>query len=240
MRLASFPFRPISWLWRRFGRSPEKEASASSWPRWRAVRWLRAALIRGVGVPILRVLYHVEVRGREHFREVTGPCLVVSNHNMHLDWAMLLSAMPGRFRRRVMVGAASRDIYGNRVRGFGASLVGNAFPLAKEGSGIRESLEFVTAMLAEGWNVMIYPEGKLTTGGEMQPFLPGIGWLAVRAGVEILPMRVDLLRPGFRDGRWIPFPRGRVRVHVGAPVRVERGTSYAEVAAAMERAVREA
>ena len=34
------------------------------------------------------------------------PCLIISNHNMHLDQAMLLRAMPHGFRQRVAIAAA--------------------------------------------------------------------------------------------------------------------------------------
>ena len=48
------------------------------------------------------------------------------------------------------IAAAATDIYGNRFRGFWASLLGNAFPFAKEGSGVRESLEYVARTEDEG------------------------------------------------------------------------------------------
>ena len=159
---------------------------------------------------------------------------------MHLDQGMLLRAMPSDFRQRIAIAAAATDIYGNRFRGFWASLLGNAFPFAKEGAGIRESLENIARMLNEGWNVLIFPEGKLTVMGPMRPFKGGIGLLAVETGAPVLPIRIDVLRPGFYEGKWWPHPRARVFVHIGAPVRIEPGTSYAGAAAILERAVREA
>lgn len=186
------------------------------------------------------MFYTARVRGQHHLRAVKEPCLIISNHNMHLDMAMLLLAMPFRFRQRVAIAAAADDIFGNRVRGFGSGLIGNAFPFAKEGSGIRESLEYVTRMLDEGWHVVIFPEGKLTVLGPTQPFKGGIGLLARETGVPVLPMRIDVLRPGFYEGRWFPHPRATVRVNIGAPLRIPPGTSYAEATALLEQAVRDA
>jgi long-chain acyl-CoA synthetase len=153
---------------------------------------------------------------------------------------MLLRSMPHGFRQRVAIAAAASDIFGNRLRGFGASLLGNAFPFAKEGSGVRESLEYVAKMLDEGWNVLIFPEGRLTVVGPMQPFKSGTGLLAVETGVPVLPMRIDVLRPGFYEGKWLPHPRARVRVSVGEPIRFAQGTNYAEATARLEEAVRNA
>ena len=211
-----------------------------SWPRWRPIRWLRRGLMSGIVFPLLRVGYTVEVRGRERLRAVDQPCLIICNHNMHLDQAMLLRSMPADFRQRVAIAAAASDIFGNRIRGFGAGLLGNAFPFAKEGSGVRESLEYVARMLDEGWNVLIFPEGKLTVIGPMQPFKSGTGLLAVETGVPVVPMRIDVLRPGFYEGKWLPHPRARVRVNVGEPVRLAPGTSFAEATLKLEEAVRDA
>ncbi|MGH2633717.1 MAG: 1-acyl-sn-glycerol-3-phosphate acyltransferase [Tepidiformaceae bacterium] len=217
-----------------------KMHSVHTWPRWRPVRWLRRLLMTGLVFPLLRIGYTVEMRGRGNFRDIDEPCLIVSNHNMHLDQSMLLRTMPQGFRQRVAIAAAASDIFGNRFRGFVASLLGNAFPFAKEGSGVRESLEYVAKMLDEGWNVLIFPEGKLTVAGPMQPFKSGTGLLAVETGVAVLPMRIDILRPGFYEGKWLPHPRARVRVSIGEPLRFDPGTPYAEATERLERAVREA
>lgn len=211
-----------------------------TWPRWRLVRWVRFGLLSWLALPLLSLGYTLEVRGRERFRGIRQPCLVISNHNMHLDTAMLLKSMPRRLRTRVAIAAAASDIFGNRIRGFSAGLLGNAFPFAKEGSGVRESLEYVSRMLDEQWNVLIYPEGRLTVMGPTQPFKSGIGLLARETGVPVIPVRIDVVRPGFYEGKLLPFPRGHIRVNVGEPVLLAPDLSYAEATATLERAVREA
>lgn len=219
---------------------PPRQHRFPKWPRRRPVRLLRRAIVTGLIFPFLRLPYKVEVRGKHRFKTVEEPCLIVSNHNMHLDAAMLLKSMPHGFRQRVAIAAAASDIYGNKARGFGASLLGNAFPFAKEGSGVRESLEHVVEMLEEGWNVLIFPEGRLTVMGPMQSFKSGTGLLAVESGVPVLPMRIDVLRPGFYEGKWLPHPRARVRVNVGEPIRFEPGTTYSDATRQLEQAVHDA
>ena len=222
------------------GERKAKVRKFPTWPRRRPATWIRRFLLTFVVFPGLRLGYTVEVRGRENFKNLNEPVLIISNHNMHLDGSMLLRSMPHGFRQRVAIAAAASDIFGNRLRGFSASLLGNAFPFAKEGSGVRESLEAVAKMLDQGWNVLIFPEGKLTVMGPMQPFKSGTGLLAVETGVPVLPMRIDVLRPGFYEGRWLPHPHGRVRVSIGKPVTFAPGTTYAEATAKLEEAVRTA
>jgi len=193
-----------------------------------------------LGVPFMRLTYDIDVVGAPNFGAVAAPCLIVSNHSMHPDWAMLLTSMPRGFRRRVILAAAADDIFGSRFLGLSASLVGNAFPFVNTGSNVRESLEFAAARLGEGWRILIFPEGELTVDGPMEGFKPGVGWLVAHTGVAVLPMRVEMLRPGIWDDDGRRFRRGRVRVSVGQPVRFDPQASYSEVTAALQEAVRNA
>ncbi len=212
----------------------------AAWPRSRPVCWLRQALTAGLLLPALRLAYRIEVLGAEHFGLTSAPCLIISNHNMHLDWAILMASMPSRVRRRLLVAAAATDICGNPVRRLGVEVLGNAFPFDKEGSGIRDSLEFITRRLQERWNVLLFPEGKLTVVGPMAPFKQGIGWLAAHSSAEVIPIRIDVIRPGGYEGKWWPHPRGRVRVSVGEPVRRNEDETYADFVARLEQCVIEA
>lgn len=219
---------------------PAKKGIPTSWQRWWAVRRFRESFQSWLLFPAIWLGYGIEVRGRHHIAQVQQPCLVISNHTIHLDWSMILRAMPRRFRLRTAVAAAADDIFGNPARGFTGRLFGNAFPFDREGGGVRASLEHVVSLLDNGWNVLIFPEGARSEDGEQRPFKSGVGWISVRSGKQVLPMRVDLLRKGIYEGRWWPFPRGRVRVTVGAPVIVPREASYKEVVALLELAVLEA
>jgi 1-acyl-sn-glycerol-3-phosphate acyltransferase len=153
---------------------------------------------------------------------------------------MLLQALPLIVRRRTAIAASSNDIFRNPVRGFSVRVLANAFPFHQSGSGVRRSLEQAVRLLRDDWNVIVLPEGRRSPSGAMQPFKGGIGWLVNRTAAEVLPIRVDVLRPGLLDGGWFPNPRGRVRVTVGAPIRLEAGLSYEAVAQLLEDAVRSA
>jgi 1-acyl-sn-glycerol-3-phosphate acyltransferase len=208
------------------------------WPRWRPVWLIRRFLFALIVLPVARIGYRMEVVGRDNLEGVKEPCLIISNHNMHLDQSILLRAMPTGFRQRVAIAAAASDIFGNRARGFCSALLGNAFPFAKEGGGIRDSLDHVQRMLGDGWHILIFPEGKLTVVGPMQPFKGGIGLLARETNAPVLPIRIDVLRPGAYEGRWWPHPRARVRVSIGEPIRIAPRTNYAIATARLEEAVR--
>jgi 1-acyl-sn-glycerol-3-phosphate acyltransferase len=216
------------------------ELNMPNWPRWRSVQWIRHFVLTLVVLPALRVPYKLEVRGEENFDLIQEPCVIVSNHNMHLDNGMLFRAMPNGFRRRTAVVAAASDIFGNPIRGFFASLLGNAFPFANEGAGLREGLENIIAMLDQKWNILIFPEGELTVVGPMKRFKAGPARIAMDTGVQVLPIRIDVLRRGFYEGKWFPHPRARVRVNVGRPFHIPPGTRSLDATEMLEAAVLQA
>jgi len=83
-----------------------------------------------------------------------------------------------------------------------------------------EGLRLARAVLDSGRPILIYPEGKRSLSGELQPFKPGIGLLAVQVGVPIVPCLVE--------GTYAALPKGsfwarrrRIRVTFGPPVEVD-------------------
>src|SRR5216110_3753084 len=100
-------------------------------------------------------------------------------------------AIPLRWRWRLAVAAAADDVFGNRLNGIFSAILANAFALAREGA-IRRSLELLGARLDRKFSVLIYPEGKLTIGGPMQPFKSGTGLIAVEGRTPVVPMKLKI------------------------------------------------
>ena len=129
-----------------------------------------------------------------------------------------------------MVGAA--DLWKNPVWWIMKPLLGNAFPLAREGS-VRPSL----AIMDNGWSVLIYPEGELTVGGPIKPFMNGTGLVAVEGRIPVVPLRLYIHELGFPT-RFPVIRRGRVEVRLGEPLSFSPGTNYQDATSAIEKAVK--
>jgi long-chain acyl-CoA synthetase len=219
-------------------RSEPAQPETRSFPRWSRSWWcrpLRAALQSLLLLPLLRRLYVVEIRGADVLTGLHGPVILVANHNLYLDNAVFIHSLPASWRRRLAIAAAA-EIWRNPVFAVINPLFGNAFPFSREGS-IRASMENLVRILDEGWNVLIYPEGRLTIGGPIQEFKTGIGLLAVGANVPVLPMALTVQDAG--QPRHVPWrKRGRVTVSFGRTLRFESTQSYIEVTRTIEDAVR--
>ncbi len=207
--------------------------------------WPLSPLVRAAGiaiqtlllVPVFFSLYRVRVTGLERIRELKGPVLFTPNHCLHNDVGIILTRFPIALRWRLSVAAAADDIFGNPVRGFGAGLIGNAFPLAREG-GIRRSLELLGARLDRGFSVLIFPEGKLTVGGPTQPFKSGTGLLAVEGATPVVPMKLKVIRMSRLDARVPGYPwRGEVELVFGEPIQFAWDADHAVATQRLEEAV---
>jgi long-chain acyl-CoA synthetase len=219
------------------------------WNRARAVGLLRRFSLATWILPLARVFARVRVVGVEHLR-LEGPVVFASNHQSHFDTPVILAAMPGRVRAHVAVAMAKEFFkphffpagftrmqwFTNSLNYYLAATFFNAFPLPQREAGARDTLRYIGELLGEGFSVLIFPEGQRTEHGEINAFRPGIGMIASRLGVPIVPVRLEgAERVLHRSARMAS--RGRVTVRFGAPLLL-RGDDYAALARQVEDAVR--
>ncbi len=117
-----------------------------------------------------------------------------------------------------------------------ATFVFNAFPLPQRQAGAGETIRYMGELVEQGWSILIFPEGDRTATGEILPFQPGVGMIAARLRIPVVPVRiVGLDKVLHRSAKWPSF--GRVEVKFGRPMRLE-GEDFAGMAREVERAVR--
>ncbi len=217
-------------------RGAKRETGIYGWPLNPAVRAVGLGFQVAIMQPLVRVFYDVKTTGVEHLEDLEGPVLFIPNHCLHTDNAIVLSRIPVGWRWKLSAAAAADTIYANPVRGTLASVLANAFPLRREG-GVRHSLELLGARLDRGFNILIYPEGKLTLGGPMQPFKPGVGLIAIEGAAPIVPMKIHIHRMSRLDAKGSPW-RGNVELVFGKPIRFDADSDPVTVTTHLEEAVR--
>jgi long-chain acyl-CoA synthetase len=232
---------------------PAHSGEAIDFPEW-SRSWFPRALRRMALpyflLPLARIFAHVKATGRENLDALRGPALFASNHQSHFDLPVILAALPSRYRYRLAT-AMSREFFhawfrpegqplGARFR-FGleyflACLVFHAFPLPQREAGARESLRYMGELAAEGWSVLIFPEGIRTEAGEIHKFQPGVGLIASKTGLPVVPVRLVGLERVLHTRDRFPAP-GPVEVHFGQPMSFTGG-DYADIARQIEEAVK--
>ena len=139
-------------------------------------------------------------------RHVRGPAIIISNHTSVMDYAMLIFVF---FTRTLRCQAAELQFERPFMRIFlkllGAVRVDRSFD---DMSCMRQSEE----ILEKGGVMAIFPEGRLPKPQEATPlpFRPGAAYLALHAGVPVIPV--------YTDGSY--FSGARAQVVIGKPVNV--------------------
>ena len=192
----------------------------------------------------------LRVDGLEHLRDLRGPVIFAANHQSHMDTPAVFLAMPARWRYHVSP-AMMKEFFKahffpeqfTRKKWFWNSLwyylacqFFNAFPIPQREAGTRQTLRYMGDVLADGYSILIYPEGQRHQEGEIGPFMPGIGMMGSRLGVPVVPVCIDGLDKVLHPKMKWPV-RGPVRVAFGAPLTL-KGDDYAALAAQVEEAVR--
>jgi long-chain acyl-CoA synthetase len=181
---------------------------------------------------------------------VEPPIIFAPTHQSHLDIPALMLALPSKWRYRIAP-AMSKEFFKahffpgqykwhewftNSLNYYLAALVFNAFPIPQREAGALQTMRYAGEVVSEGWCIVIFPEGRITDTGAIASFQPGVGMLASRLNVPVVPVRIEGLDRVLH--RTWKFPRpGRVRVKLGAPLYLT-GDDYSALAKKVEAAVR--
>ena len=202
--------------------------------------WIRPLVYHLFLLPLTRIMCSVRVNGLERLHGFKGPALLISNHVTDVDAALILSALPFRWRVRVaiaMSGELLREWRSTKKLHYalGAALF-NVFPLPRQ-SGFRKSFAYAGEAIDRGFSVMIFPEGHETTDGKMQPFRSGIGLLASQINVPVIPIKLDGLFELKQRRQFFVRP-GTVSVTFGEPVQFQAGQTADEITRDLESRVK--
>jgi len=224
--------------------------SGYHYPRWAQhwpVTWIRSFFYYLLSLPATLIMAHPKIVGRENLEGVDGPALITCNHVTYIDIGLVLIAVPPRIRHKLAVGMlgerlwrmwrppASMNVLARWWQQVGYYLVValfNVFPLPQQ-SGVRESFAFAGESVDRGYSVVVFPEGRRTQDGKPSPFRLGVGMLAQRLKIPVVPIRIDGLfdmkTSGRRIARW-----GELRILIGKPLRFTPTTPVEEITSQLE------
>jgi len=187
-------------------------------------------LMRFLAWLLIHSLYRVDKQGLEQVPE-NGACVIVCNHVSFVD-AIVIAACVRRPVRFVM----DHRIFAIPVLNFVFRTM-RVIPIAsaKEDPALKErAFEEAANALKAGEIVGIFPEGKITDTGELNPFRPGLQRILENAPVPVVPMALRGLWGSFfsrsYQGKAMRRVRGlfsKIAVVAGPPLAPERATPEA-------------
>lgn len=178
-------------------------------------------VVRSIVWTLLRILFSYtggfRVEGRKNVPLKTG-VLIAPNHFSDSDPPIVGFALPRYCSFMAKEELFDMKFWGKLIR------ILRGFPI-KRNTADRNALKFAEGLLKQGEAVVIFPEGKLSEDGNLQPFLPGLLLVAQRANVPVIPtalIHTTLLMP-YAELKPRRFGKPII-VRFGKPVSVEQLT----------------
>lgn len=166
-----------------------------------------------------RSLGNYSVTGLEHIPQ-TGPFLVLPNHQSYIETMLIPAVLP----RPIYAMAKSTQFNAPFFGWFMAKIF--AYPVRRFEID-PQTVRFMMRRFGEGYGVMVFIEGERTWDGEVQPARLGVGRIALKTGVPVIPCRIE----GAFDAwpRWSGKPQSRhVKISFGPPLQLPATASRAE------------
>ncbi|MCY4595392.1 MAG: AMP-binding protein [Bryobacterales bacterium] len=219
------------------------------WARSRPCSAMRGAMRRGMFIPLFRHYIALDVAGLANLEPVVPPVIFAANHTSHLDTVALTAALPAEWQRKLSPAVRQQHFFpsggtpgmarriGMRALYYLCCGLFNAYPLSQDLGQVRDSLRYTGELVDAGFCPLVYPEGRLTPDGSLQPFQPGIGLMAQRLEVPVVPVYLH----GLFDVMSVhdSWPRrGSVRVEFGSPIDSVQGEKYVQLAQRVEASFR--
>lgn len=194
------------------GREPSEDIKRAAGVYRNPVEWAGVVLIVTALRLLFRVVYGFRVKGMDGLPKM--PYIMVANHTSYLDAFVVGTALPiGVFRDTYIQG--DRKYFDH---GFGA-LVGrlaHVIPIDADSS-LGGALQMSSFVLKGNGGLLIFPEGGRSFDGRMVRFRKGIGILAEKLGVPVVPVKiVGAYEAWSRHQRWPGA--GRISVIAGKAV----------------------
>ncbi len=161
----------------------------------------------------LRLYHGYRVHNRRNVPTDRG-VLIASNHASYLDPVIIGSAL----YRRIWYLARTTLFERNALFGWLLRTL-NSIPISRERLEVK-TMRAVQELCRNGRAVVIFPEGTRSPDGQLQRGLAGIGLMAEKIGVDIVPVYVDSFHAFDRHSEWPrPVP---VKIIFGTPLPLAR------------------
>jgi 1-acyl-sn-glycerol-3-phosphate acyltransferase len=137
--------------------------------------------LRWFAIFVFHLTTRIRLRGRYNV-PATGPFILVANHLSWTDIPLIPLHLP-----RKVVYMAKEEYFSSKIAWLVRFL--GAFPV-KRGEGDRQALRAAEEQLKQGNILIIFPEGTRSRTCTMARAHPGMGMIALRSGVPVVPVAI--------------------------------------------------
>lgn len=144
-----------------------------------------------------------------------GGCIIACNHQSFLDPPLVGSSL-----EKETFFFARKTLFNNRVLGHTLRTC-NTIPVDRDGGSDVAAFKRVFAVLKGGQSLLMFPEGTRSRDGQLQTAQAGVGLIACKTRVPVVPVRVFGARALLPRGSFFPRPGARLSVVFRRPLQPE-------------------
>lgn len=148
--------------------------------------------------------------------DLTKPFVIATNHASYFDTPVILDKIGLQFRFLAKEGLFKIPLLGTHLKLAGHVPVPQKDPRAA----LRTMQTAADNIREKKISMLIFPEGGRTRDGNLQEFKEGVAYIAIKAGVPIIPVGLTGTREIVAMGSAIVRP-GKVTLRVGDPISTE-------------------
>ena len=166
-------------------------------------------IVSSLAFILCKILFRLEAKGRDNIPK-SGGFILAGNHSSYLDPVVLAAMCPRQLNFMARHDLFTIPIFGPFIRSLGA------FPLRRgfvDITSIKEGLR----CLKQGGVLLIFPGGGRSFNELDGRFEPGIGFIATKSLVPVIPAFIKGAQRAFGRGAWLIRPI-KIRVYFGKPI----------------------
>jgi 1-acyl-sn-glycerol-3-phosphate acyltransferase len=206
MATDAIPPKPVTDLWRPY---------LTRLPSLNLPRRLLRGFLHYLARFILALLTHTTMSGLEHL-PARGPALLAVNHLGDADAAILLAALPTGPEALAKLELFDFPVLGRLMDWYGCIWLHRGRP-------DRRALRCALDALEDGRLVVVAPEGRYTLANGLEPGGKGAAYLAVSAGVPVIPLAITGTQNEYVYASLRHFCRPKLSLTIGEPILLGHG-----------------
>lgn len=152
---------------------------------------------------LMRYLFRLQVQGLENLPQKT-PIVITPNHTSYMDAVAIAAALNYTQLERTYW-AGSADVMFQHPFMRLVSRISQTMPVAGDQVGTKQSsLAFAAITLKRNKNLVWFPEGRMSTSGELLPFRQGLGMVLQQYPVPVVPVLIRGTYQALPPNRTLP------------------------------------
>jgi len=156
-----------------------------------------------------KLFFRLKIYGKNHFR--SGSAIIAANHASNLDPPVVSISCPEEVHFLAKESLFRKPILGFLIRHL------NSHPISRDAADV-QTFRMIINLLQQGKKVILFPEGKRTPDGQLQPIERGLSFLAIKAQCNIQPVYLQGTFSAWPKDHKFPRLFGKITCVFGSPI----------------------